>query len=420
MRAGRAGFIVAKIIAIILLLWQVAHARDWPQWLGPNHDCRAAIGSVEIDRLPSEPKILWRKPIGSGFSSPVVANGKVIYFDEDGTNEVAHQLNATSGKQIWKTAIGDVYRDEWSAGPRSTPIIDGTCVYVQSCKGEFRCLDFVTGKVNWGFNFEKDYGVKFLGSRAREGTAARRGNNGTGIIDGDAILIPVGSTNNATIVCLDKKTGKRLWRAGTDEAAYSSLMVADLAGIRQVIMLDADALIGVSREEGKLLWRVPLHTDAKRHAATPVIYGDTIIVNSHTFGLAAFKIEKSGSEVKAIRAWSNPALKINLSTPALVDGYLYSQGPSRNFICADAITGALKWEAPGFGKENSSTIAIGKNLLVLTDSGELVLLAATPTTYKELTRQQVCGKNWNFPAFVDGKLYLRDHRELLCVDLLER
>jgi outer membrane protein assembly factor BamB len=407
---------VAKIIVTLLLLAQIAHAGDWPQWLGPTHDCHAATNST-LNRLLSEPKIIWRKSIGGGFSSPVISGRKLVYFDEDGTDEVAHQLDADTGKEIWKVPIGAVYKDEWSAGPRSTPIIDDDRVYVQSCKGEFRCLDFPTGKVQWGFSFEKDFGVKFLGSKAREGTAARRGNNGTGAVDGDAVIVPVGSTNNATIVCFDKKTGKRLWQTGTDEAAYSSIQVADIAGVRQVILLDADALIGVDRKEGKLLWRLPLRTDAKRHAATPVIDHDTIIVNSHTFGLASIRVERGDSGIRAVRAWTNPQLKINLSTPVLVGGFLYSQGPTRNYICADAKTGALKWEAPRFGKENSSTIAVGTNLLVLTDAGELVLIAANPTAYKELGREQVCGKNWNFPAYADGKLYVRDSRELLCLDL---
>jgi outer membrane protein assembly factor BamB len=406
-----------KFLAILVSAAQMAHAGDWPQWLGPNRDCHAAPHTLEITELVSQPKVIWRKAIGGGFSSPIVAAGKVIYFDEDGMNEVAHELEAATGKELWKIAIGDVYKDEWSSGPRATPIIDGSRVYVQSCKGEFRCLDFGTGKMQWGFSFEKDFGVKFLGNRAREGTAARRGNNGTGIVDGDAVLVPVGSKDGATIVCFNKNTGKQLWRCGTDEAAYSSLQVATIAGVRQVIMLDADALIGVERATGSLLWRIPFHTDAKRHAATPVINGDNLIINSHTFGLVAVHIQKTATGFEAKRAWTNPNLKINLSTPVLVEGYLYSQGPSRNFICADARTGDLKWEAPGFGKENSSTISVGNNLIVLTDAGELVLVLATPAAYKELGRQQVCGKNWNFPAFADGKLYVRDARELLCLDL---
>ena len=110
----------------------------------------------------------------------------------------------------------------WGAGPRSTPLIYGDRVYVQSCKGEFRCLDLATGNIISGTSFEKDFQVKFLGSKANEGTAARRGNNGSAVVDGDAIIVPVGSTNGATLVCFDKYTGAILWKVGDDEAAYSS------------------------------------------------------------------------------------------------------------------------------------------------------------------------------------------------------
>ncbi|MGZ5528655.1 MAG: hypothetical protein ACXWJB_08305, partial [Limisphaerales bacterium] len=103
-----------RTILIFIVLAQLASAADWPQWLGPSHDCHAAPGSPQINRLPSEPKVLWRKSIGGGFSSPVIAAGKVVYFDEDGTNEVAHGIEASTGREIWHASIGDVYRDEWS------------------------------------------------------------------------------------------------------------------------------------------------------------------------------------------------------------------------------------------------------------------------------------------------------------------
>jgi outer membrane protein assembly factor BamB len=176
-------------------------------------------------------------------------------------------------------------------------------------------------------------------------------------------------------------------------------------------------LMGFARENGKQLWRVALETNAKRHAATPVISGDNVIVNSHTIGLVCFKISKQDNQFNATKLWANKDLTINLSTPVFVGGFLYSQGPQKDFVCADAKTGELKWTQPGFGKENSSVIAIENKLLVLTDSGELVSISATPKKYSELGRIQVCGKNWNFPAFADGKLYVRDSRELACFDL---
>src|ERR1043166_232686 len=124
--------------------------------------------------------------------------------------------------------------DEWGGGPRSTPLIDSDRLYVQSCDGEFRCLNLADGKDLWSVSFEKDFGVKFLGSKVNEGTATRRGNNGWGVIEGERLTLPVGSTQGASLVCFNKLSGKVLWKAGSDEAAYSSLMIATLAGMRQV------------------------------------------------------------------------------------------------------------------------------------------------------------------------------------------
>jgi len=397
-----------------------ARAGDWPQWMGPQRDGHAAPDSPAVVKLPPELKVLWRKKIGGGFSSPVVAGGKLVVFDENGQQEVVHLLDATTGAEVWSVPIGDVYKDEWGAGPRSTPLIDGDRVYVQSCKGEFRCLDMTAGSLIWGVSFEKDFGVKFLGSKANEGTSARRGNNGSAAVDGNDVIVNVGSTNGATLVCFDKHTGKIIWKAGHDEAAYSSPMVATLAGVKQVVSFTADALMGVDREHGTILWRVPLVTNSKRHAATPVILGDLVIVNSHTIGLVGTKIVQEGGVVKAVPLWKNKELKINLSTPVRVGDYLYDQGPGQTYVCADVRTGETKWQAPGFGThgtENSSTIAVGKNLLVLTDAGELVLIETRSDQYTELSRVQVCGKNWNYPALAGSRLYVRDARELICYDL---
>src|SRR5262245_36252219 len=194
---------------------------DWPQWHGPSRDCRLPEGAKLPTALPKDPKPLWKLPIGGGHSSPVVSGGKLVYLDEDGKFEVAHLLDAKTGKENWRTPLANRYEDEWGAGPRSTPFVDGDRVYAQSCNGEFRCLDLADGKEIWGVSFEKDFGVKFLGSKANEGTASRRGNNGSGIVDGAAVIVPVGSPDG-TLVCFDKLNGRVLWKAGSDEAAYSS------------------------------------------------------------------------------------------------------------------------------------------------------------------------------------------------------
>lgn len=396
-----------------------AHASDWPQWRGPDRNGHAG-SAVSLQSLPKELQPLWKVAVGGGHSAPVVAGNKVVYLDENGTHEVAHVLDAATGKELWKVDYADRFQDEWGAGPRATPIIDGDRLYVQSCNGEFRCLSLANGKTIWQTSFEKDFGVKFLGNKANEGTATRRGNNGSGVIDGSRVIVPVGGTKGASLVCFDKLTGKVLWQSGDDEAAYSSFMMATLGGVRQVLAFTAEAVLGADVESGKILWRVPLKTNAKRHAASPVVAGNQIIVNSHTFGLLAIRVEKDSGGFKATEAWTNKDLKINLATPVLADGHLYCQGANKDYVCVDATTGALKWSQAGFGlgrKDYASTIVLGKNLLALTEDGTLLLLAASAEKYTELGRIQVCGNTWSHPAFANGKLYVRDARSLQCLDL---
>lgn len=379
------------------------------------------MGETAPAALPREVKPVWKLSIGGGFSSPVVAGDKLVYLDGQEGKEVVHVVNAATGKEIWRNPFTEIFGDEWGTGPRSTPMVDGDRVYVQACNGEVRCFQLANGKELWKLSYDKDFGVKFLGSKAREGTASRRGNNGSGVIVDNRLILPVGNTDGASLVCVDKMTGKPLWKSGTDEAAYSSFVAMTLAGENQVVAFTADALLGADLATGKILWRVPLRTNAKRHAASPVqIGGDMVTVNSHTFGLNAYKITKDTGGWKAIEAWSNKDQKINLATPLLEKGHLYCQGANKDFVCVDAATGKTKWTQPGFGtgkKDYSSTIGIGGKLLVLTEDGTLLLLAANPEKYTELGRLQVCGNTWSHPAVANGKLYVRDGRSLQCLDL---
>jgi outer membrane protein assembly factor BamB len=407
-----------------VLLWTLTlpfFAADWPQYLGPTRNGYAGPDEKAPAKLPAELKAIWRIKVGGGFSSPVVAGGRLLYFDENGPKEILHLLDAKTAKEIWQTPIADRFEDEWGGGPRSTPFFDGDRVYCQSCNGEFRCVNLADGKIRWGVNFEKDFGIKFLGAKSNEGTATRRGNNGSGIIDGDAVLVPVGSPNDASIVCFDKLTGKVLWKSGTDEAAYSSIEMATLAGRKQAVWFTADALCGFDRANGKELWRVPLKTNAKRHAMSPVIFGDQLVVNSHSIGMLCYKISAEGSGFKATQVWANKDAKINLSTPVLVDGFLYCQGASTDFICVDAGSGATKWQQAAFSRDvkkaTSSIMVVGKKILALNYEGLLYLLEPNPEKYSEIGRSQVCGNNWNFPALSGGKLFVRDQRELICYDL---
>ena len=168
--------------------------------------------------------------------------------------------------------------------------------------------------------------------------------------------------------------------------------------------------------------RVALKSDAKRHAVTPLVDGDRVIVSSHSLGLVAIEVTREKEQWTAQEKWRQKNHRISIASLVRLDGHLYGQGAERNFICLTAADGTLRWSQPGFGEKPlvgySSTLVLGKNLLVLTEGGELLLLAANPEKYQELGRLQVCGSTWAFPAVADGRIFLRDKKgELTCRQL---
>ena len=265
----------------------------------------------------------------------------------------------------------------------------------------------------------------FLGNKsgdpdAKEAASRRHGNNGSAAIDGDRIFVPVGGTKGATLVAFDKKTGKQLWGAGNDNTAYASVMVATLPGVRQAIHFTADALMGVEVVSGKILWRQPLKTGAKRHACTPVISGDTVTVASTNIGTIKFHITKSGTEFQATPDWTNLSLKTVIGTPTIIGKELYTLGAGdrTDLVCVDLEKGAQIWTHPGFG-DYASLTGVNDKILALTSKGELFLIKASPAKYEELGRLQACAKTWASPAYVDGKLFVKDEAHLTALVLAE-
>ena len=411
--------------SLALAFASTALATDWPQWRGPDRTGVVKDPAHKLDTLPGDPKTLWSVDAGPSQSSPIVAGDRVIFMDGVEGQETAHCLDLKTGKELWKYAVGPMveFQNAYGEGPRCTPLIDGDHVYVQSCGGEFACLSLKDGKKVWGVSFGKDYGATFLGNKsgdpaAKETASRRHGNNGSAAIDGDRIFVPVGSVEKGTLIAFDKKTGKQLWAAGSDNTAYSSVVVGTLAGTKQVVHFTADALMGVDAATGKVLWREPLKTGAKRHVATPVIDGDTVTVASTSIGTIRFLISKSGSEYKATRAWENGPTKTVIGTPTQVGDTIYTVGPGNrcDLVALDAKTGTQKWTQSGLG-DYASITAVNDKLLVLDSTGELRLVRASADKYEELGRAQVAAKTWASPAYTDGKIVVKDGSKLALLQI---
>src|SRR5437016_6269961 len=149
---------------VFLLAASLLQAEDWPQWRGPERTGHAAPGAQIPASLPPEPKVVWRIKLGEGFASPVVAGGKVFYFDNQAGKETLHAIQAQDAHELWCAVVDDVFQDEQGPpGPRCTPLVDGDRVYAQSGKGELQCLSVADGRRLWHVNFTNDFGAAFLG-----------------------------------------------------------------------------------------------------------------------------------------------------------------------------------------------------------------------------------------------------------------
>lgn len=412
----------ASLLALSLLSIPT-RAADWPQWRGPDRTGYVPAGAPVPSDLPTSPKVIWHIPLGNGVASPVVSAGKVFYLDHQDGKEVVHAASAADGAVLWSVPLDDVHKDSQSTpGPRCTPVVDGDRLYVQSCRGELQCLNTADGKIIWRINYVKDFGATFIGEKGKAEGATRHGNTGSPLVDGDHLIAEVGGPN-ASVVCFDKKTGTVIWKSQSNIPAYAAPIISTIAGTRQIICFMADGVMGLDRSDGKLLWHVPVKTTFARHATTPVVVDDIVMVASHQVGLIGVKITKSPEGLKAETAWTSKDEAINFSSPVAVGQYLYGLGPNRNLLCVDSKTGAPAWSRESFlpgnaGKSHVGIIVAGANLMILNDDGQLALVAADPKAFHEISRARVCTNNWCNPAYADGKLYLRDVKELLCVELI--
>ena len=412
------------LIGSMLVLVASCLAADWPRWRGPDGTGHVPAGVTVPQTLPAEPKALWRERVGHGLASPVVSGGRLFHLDNQQGKEVVHAVDAASGKELWSAPLDDTFRDGHSPpGPRCTPLVDGERVYVQSCRGEFRCLRVADGKEIWRVNFVKDFGAVFIGERGSAAGADRHGNSGSAVIDGDRVIVAAGGRKGASVVCLDKRSGKVIWKSQNDVQGHGGAVVATILGVKQVVSFTAEAVIGLDVRDGKLLWRAPVKTRLGRHVITPVVVDDTVVVSSYLAGLIGVRIAKEGEAFRAERAWLSKALAVNFMNPVAVGSHVYGLGPGKSLFCVDVRTGKKAWVEKGFfsgmvGRGYASFVVMKDRILVLAERGQLLLVAADPKRCRVIGRTRVCGQNWCHPAYVDGKLFLRDERELRCVGLM--
>jgi outer membrane protein assembly factor BamB len=403
-----------RSLAALVILSGALFAADWPQWLGPRRD-----GSTTEKVAPwtGPLKVLWRHPVGEGHSSPVVADGRVYLHvkADNGDSESLYAFDAASGRQSWSTSYPRApYKGLFGSGPRATPSVVGDKVYTYGITGILTCFDAKNGKTHWQVDTLKEFQAPklFFGASCSP------------LVEKDLVLINVGA-KGASIVAFDKTSGQVVWKKLDDGASYSSPIVFGKDAKREAVFLTQQGLVGLRPSDGEVFWQFPFKDKLSESSTTPVRVGDLIVGSSITIGSVGLRLKTEGEKPQVSEVWKKPELTCYFSTPVavgkehlyLVTGALPPASKAA-LRCVEAATGKELWQRPGVGTYHASLLRTGDGkLLMLEEKGDLVLIEPSPKEYRELARTHVCGQTWAHPALANGRLYVRDGKELICLEL---
>jgi outer membrane protein assembly factor BamB len=381
----------------------------WTGFRGPHRNGTYDQQPIQTAWPTGGPKLLWKQPIGGGYASFAIARGRAFTIEQRGAREVVSAYDVQTGRELWTTEWTATFRESMGGdGPRATPAWADGRVFALGGTGELRSLDEATGRVFWRTNILEDAGAPNL----QWGMAA------SPLIVDDTVVVLPGGSGGRSVVAYSRVDGKRVWSALDDQQSYSSPMLAEINGVRQILVFSAARVVGLTPVTGEVLWEYPWKTDYDVNASQPVIVSGTHVFLSSGYGHGAVMLEVTRADPKwSVReVWRNIRMKNQFSTSLLHDGYLYGLDESI-LACLDAATGDVKWKGGRYGYGQVVLLASG-HLIVLTESGELVLVRATPQGHQELVRvPAIDGKTWNHPAISDGYLLVRNGTEMAAFDL---
>ena len=381
---------------------------DWPGFRGAQRD-GVVRTAVKLNDWATPPKELWRRPVGPGWSSMCVVGDRLWTQEQRGDDELVVCYRADSGELLWTHA--DPVRFNHSiggAGPRATPTFHAGKIYAFGGTGMLNCLDAASGKLIWKVDVQKVNNDK----------APAFGYATSPLVIDDRVIVHPGAPEGARITAYDAATGKEIWKAGTAATSYCSPQLSTIAGMPQLLIYNSQGLFAHDPASGQELWNYPWQVNEDPGAVIQpmVLPGDRIVLGGGRigYGTRCIKLVHNGSAWPVEELWQvqfSPAFNDLIR----FDDHLYGLAAGR-LVCLDAGSGQQHWKEGRYG--SGQLLRVGDRLLILAESGKLALVNPSPASWQELAQvPALTDKTWNHPVIANGRLYVRNGREMACFEL---
>jgi outer membrane protein assembly factor BamB len=389
---------------------QLEGAADVPQFFGPNRDGVYRGAHLARDWSASPPKELWRHPVGAGWASFAVVGGRAYTQEQRGEEEAVTCYELATGRLLWlHTNRAHFFEWQGGDGPRATPTFHEGRLYVMGATGLLDCLDATTGRVIWTRSVLTENNLPNL----------KWGVSDSPLVFEGTVVVTGGETDGPTALAFRSADGQPLWKSGHDHAAYSSPVLATLAGRRMVLTFNQHTFSGYDASTGELLIDYPFSKDQWPKAAQPVVIDDHRVFISAGYGAGCALLEIAAGpdgKLTANPAWKNLRMKTQFNSAALRDGFLYGLDDG-SLACVDVATGDRKWKGGHYGSGQS--ILADDLVLIQSETGPVALAEAKPDAFKELGRIPAAlnAKTWNYPTLAGRYLLIRNSEEMACYEL---
>jgi outer membrane protein assembly factor BamB len=424
--------VCSAIAAGVAIPRATSRADDWPQWRGADRLGRWSESGLATSLPPGQMPLVWSVPISSGYSGPVVANGRVFVTDKLEATERVLCFNEADGKELWKHEYASVYKNVgYPAGPRASVTVDQGQAFALGTMGNLHALDAATGKVSWHRDLNADFQIDM----------PIWGISASPLVYRDLVIVHIGAADGASIIALDRQTGKERWRSLNDRAQYSAPIVIRQSNRDVVVVWTGDNVVGLDPLTGKPHWQIPFKpTKMPIGVPTPVVEGERLFISSFYDGSMMIRIPSD--RLTAEKLWhirgkderNTEALHAMIGTPLFRNGYVYGVDSYGQLRCLNADTGARVWEdTTATPQERWSTIHMvqhGENTWMLNELGELLIATLTPEGFTEKSRSKLIeptlpqlpsrrkgrGVCWSHPAFANRHVFARNDEQLVCAN----